>query len=155
MRGLVFAGAVASAVCMAPAAIAAQVTFDELQGMVAGMGYTTKPLPPAEGGPATKFEFTVVTSEFNVPMGLEVSKSGRYIWCTASLGEFKKGGDAALELLKQNASLQPTSFWLTSKGFLMIGIAIDNREVTPEHLRFVFDKLAADVGKSAAVWNAG
>lgn len=36
----------------------------------------------------------------------------------------------------------------------MIGIAIDNRDVKPDTLKFVMDKLAGDVGKTSDVWQA-
>jgi hypothetical protein len=94
----------------------------------------------------------MVAGTFNVPVGFEVSKSGRYIWTTANLGESKLSGDAALSALKRIGEIQPTSIWITAKGLLMIGIAIDNRDVTPAHLKFVTDKLGEDVGKTADIW---
>ena len=32
-------------------------------------------------------------------------------------------------------------------------MAIDNRDVTPEQLRFAIDKIAADVTNTAPIWN--
>ena len=37
---------------------------------------------------------------------------------------------------------------------LKIGMAIDNRDITPTHLKFVMEKVAADVGSTADVWQA-
>jgi hypothetical protein len=43
--------------------------------------------------------------------------------------------------------------WLTSKNQLVIGMAIDNRDVTPEQRRFAIDKIAVDVNNTAPIWN--
>lgn len=152
MKRFVAAIALASAVWLAPVAAADPLDYDKLTAMVAAMGHSPKPMTKTDGTPATKFEITITTSGFNVPMGLEVSPSGRYIWCTASLGASKLTGDDAIAALKKIGSIQPTTFWLTSADILMIGIAVDNRDVTPEHLKFIFDKLAGDVGSTASIW---
>lgn len=152
MKGLFAAIAMATTVLLAPVAAADPLTVGTLQTMLTGMGHTPKPMPKDDGTPPTKFEITIVTSAFNVPLGVEVSPSGRYIWCSASLGQSKLTGDDALAVLKRIATIQPTTFWITSKDYLMIGIAIDNREVTTEVLQRIFDKLAADVGATSGIW---
>jgi len=132
-------------------AAADPLTYPALKAMVAGMGFDAK-----EIGTATEPKFTidVKAGTFNVPVGFEVSKSGRYIWTTANLGESKLSGDAAISALKRIGEIQPTSIWITAKGLLMIGIAIDNRDVTPAHLKFVTDKLGEDVGKTSDIWQS-
>lgn len=152
MKRLFAAIAVASTVLLAPVADADPLTYQKLQEVVTGMGHTPKPLPKDDGTPPSKFEITIVTTGFNVPIGVEVSPSGRYIWCSASLGESKLTGDDALAALRRIGSIQPTTFWITSKNYLMMGIAVDNRDVTAEDLKRIFDKLAADVGSTADIW---
>jgi hypothetical protein len=152
MKGLVATIALASAVWMAPAAVADPLDLDQLKTTIAGMGYTmSAPLKP-DGTPSNNVEITIKTASFNVPIGVEISASGRYIWCKASLGQSQFTGEDALAALKRATSIQPTNFWITSSGMLMIGIAIDNRDVTPEHLKFIFEKLAADVSSTSDLW---
>ena len=69
-----------------------------------------------------------------------MAKSTRYIWCTANLGKSTLTGERALGLLNRGGSVQPTSFWITDSGDLKIGVAIDNRDVTPAHMKFVMEK---------------
>ena len=151
MRTILLAALGAASVLAAPIACADPLTYAGLKTMVANMGYTPKEIGTTD---SPKFEATVVTASFNVPVGFEVTKSSRYIWATASLGASKLDGERALLALKRSTDIQPTSFWITSKGILMIGIPIDNREVTPAHLKFVLEKLAGDVTQTTDVWQA-
>lgn len=154
MKALVTAIALAAMMIEAPLAAADPLTPEQLKTMVANMGYTPKDLESTDGSPVNKFEIQLATSSFNVPVGVEITKSTRFIWCTASLGDSKLTPEQALEVLKNGSSIQPTSMWITSKGQLMIGMPIDNREVTPAYLKFVFEKVAADVGATAHLWQA-
>lgn len=135
----------------AGAAVAQGIDAPQLKGMVQGMGYTVEDI--SDPGEPLKFEFTLVTENFNIPISLEVSPSGRYIWATCNLGEKDIDEEAALGLLHANSEIQPTSFWISNSGRLMIGFPIDNRDVTPAHLKFVFDKLTSDVDGTADIWN--
>ena len=103
--------------------------------------------------PSQLLEITVTTASFNVPVGLEVSGSGRFVWARATLGDVGLTGEQALQALQSNANTQPVMFWLTSRNQLVIGMAIDNRDVTPEQLRFAIDKIAVDVNNTAPIWN--
>lgn len=152
MKRFVAAIALASAIWMAPAAMAEPLNFDQLKTMVAGMGYTPRDLPKTDGTTVSKFEVTVVTTDFTVPIGVEITKSTRFIWCTANLGKSAVTGEIALNMLKRISSIQPTNFWITSSGQLTIGMSIDNREVTPAYLKFVLEKLAGDVGSASDLW---
>ncbi len=153
MKSMFRAAIVAMAVTTAAApAFADPLQFDGLKTMVENMGYTPKIISKGDDNP--KFEISISTPAFNVPLGVEISKSGRFIWASASLGESKLTGDGALAVLKKAQDIQPTSLWITSKGILMIGMAIDNREVTPAYLKYVFEKIAADVGATSSLWQA-
>ena len=153
MKVLARAAVLAGAIVLLPmTAMADPLTYGGLKSMVENMGHTINEISATPG--SEKFEVTITTGAFNVPLGLEVAKSTRYIWCTASLGKSTLTGERALELLKRGGSVQPTSFWITDSGDLKIGVAIDNREVTPAHMKFVMEKLAADVGSTADLWQA-
>ncbi len=152
MKGLFAAIAMASVVLLAPVAAADPLNFEKLQAMVTDMGHAPRLQTKADGTPSTVFEITITTTGFNVPIGVEISPSGRYIWCKASLGQSQLTGDDALTVLRKLTSIQPTTFWITSSDILMIGIAIDNRDVTAEDMKRIFEKLAADVGSTADIW---
>lgn len=132
-------------------AFADPLDYAGLKKMVTDMGFTPNELP-SDNSPI--FEVTVVTEGFNVPIAFEVSRSGRYVWARANLGKPEISGDKALALLKKNSELQPDMFWVTSSGTLLLGMPIDNRDITPAHLRFVLDKIAADVGASSSLWGS-
>ena len=131
-------------------AIADPLDHAGLKTMLTGLGYTPKETGVA---PAQWREINVTTASVNVPVGLEVSGSGRFVWARATLGDVGLTGEQALQALQSNASTQPVMFWLTSKNQLVIGMAIDNRDVTPEQLRFAIDKIAMDVNNTAPIWN--
>lgn len=120
-----------------------------LKSMLEGLGNEVKTLNADAG--KEKYEATFTSGTFNVPVAFEISPSTNYIWLTVSLGADTATKDHQ-ELLKQNAALQPSFFYITSKGNLMMGQHIDNRRVTPVIMKRTIDKLVADVAKSATVW---
>lgn len=151
MKRMLAAVLCAAAMISAPAARAEPpLDYGQLKAMIAGMGYTPKDLT----GDTPKFYIDFSTASFNIPTGFEVSKSGRYIWVTANLGVSKLDGELALQTLHKIGDIQPTSFWLTAKNNLMIGFAIDNRDVTPTHLKFVLEKFSGDIDQTASLWQA-
>lgn len=153
MKVLARAAVIAGLIAFTPmAAVADPLTYGGLKSMVENMGHTLKEISTTPGG--EKFEVTISAGGFDVPVGFEVAKSTRYVWCTAYLGKSTLTGERAIALLSRGGSVQPTSFWITDKGDLKIGMAIDNRDITPAHLKFVMEKLAADVGSTADVWQA-
>ena len=141
----------AAVVAFAPMTAAADpLTYAELKAMVEGMGHVTKDISTTPG--EEKFELIVATDQFDVPLGFDVSKSKRFIWCTAFLGKSTLDGEGALALLKRLGGVQPTSFWMTENDDLKVGLAIDNRDVTPAHLKYVIEKVAKDVVSMVDVW---
>lgn len=149
MRFVARAALAASMLAMVPLnAWADPLTYAQMKTMIEGMGYTPKEI----GQSSPKLEIALVTPQFNVPAGIEITPSGRFIWITANLGESKIDGEGALRLLKRSSEWQPTQFWITKANTLTVGIAINNLDVNAETLKFVFEKLGADVGKSADIW---
>lgn len=120
-----------------------------LKSAVEGLGYETKDIGTGPG--KEKYEFKVVTKEFNIPVGAEVSPSKNYIWLTVNLGT-DTGKVNYQELLKRNAKIQPSFFYITANGGLMMAEAIDNRLVTGLVMRRVVDKLSADVADTKDLW---
>lgn len=121
-----------------------------LKKMVENMGYETKMLNSEVG--KEKFEFKITKGGFDVPIGAEVSASGNYIWFTVFLGEAGNDTLKHSNLLKENAKIQPNFFYITSKGSLMLGVATDNRGITPTVVKRITDKLSDDVGGTSKVW---
>ena len=148
MKRTVLAALCVAAAYAAPMAAADPLTYDGLKTMLTGMGYTPKDIVKT----SPKIEILVVTDAFNVPIGLEITPSGRFIWATANLGESKIDGDRALQLLKRAPDWQPTQFWLTSSNTLTIGLAINNTDIKPDLMKFALEKIAGDVSKSSDVW---
>ena len=146
-----FLPAVALAFAVPSQVLAAPLSGAQLQTMVANMGYTPNVL--SKPGEALKFEITTKAGTFTVPISFEITPSGRYIWATANLGSAATmSGDKALALLRKNVATQPVMFWISTGNQLVCGMAIDNREVTPAHMKFVIDKIGADIAGSADVW---
>lgn len=123
-----------------------------LKTMVSGLGYEVTDLVKDPG--KEKYQFTVNTGKFNVPMGAEISPSKSYIWLTANLGKASEKTKYE-ELLKANGKVQPTQFYVTSSGALMIALAVENHGVTSAWMRKCVDKLANDLTEQAPAWNSG
>ena len=152
------AGVVLSGLFGVPALIGVQgdesaLTGAELKTMVTNLGFTAKDLEPDPE--KLKIEFTVTKESLDIPVAAEVSASKRFIWLTAFLGDKTKMEgfeQKAVKLLDKNYSIQPTMFYTTSKGNLMIGICVENRSVTPAILKWRIDKLVGDVVSTEEVW---
>lgn len=130
---------------------AGPITGPDLKTLIEGMGYTTKALNEEKG--KEKYEFTIKTEKFNVPIAAEVTASTNYIWFTAFLGADKDDAATHAALLKQNFKVQPTVFYVTDKGNLMAGVPVDNRGVTAAVIKRVTDKLADDISKTSDIWS--
>lgn len=120
-----------------------------LKSAVEGLGYETKDIGTGPG--KEKYEFKIEKGGLNIPVGAEVSPSKNYIWLTVNLGS-DSGKLNYQELLKRNAKIQPSFFYLTSNGALMMAEAIDNRLVTSPIMRRVVDKLTTDVSDTKDLW---
>lgn len=126
------------------------ITSPKLREMLEQLGYTVKDIGTSS---AEKYEVKTKTASFDVPVGYEISPSTNFIWLTVFLGPAK--ADTSLKniaLLKQNAIIQPCFFYVTAKGNLMMGVAVENRGVTNAILRRHTEKLIADVSSTATYW---
>jgi hypothetical protein len=120
-----------------------------LKKLVTGLGYEAKDIVTEVG--KEKFSVDIATTGFNVPVGVEIAPSKNYIWLTANVGK----ADAATKyeaMVKQNSKIQPSFFYVTDSGTMMVGLPVENHGVTPVWMKKCIDKLANDVSNSASVW---
>ena len=100
-----------------------------------------------------KFEIKILTPSFNVPMGVEISCSKNNIWFTVTLGKaFEENSPKNFALLKRNAVIQPSQFYITEKGNLMMAVALENKCVTNAALKKISDMLANKVSENKLYW---
>lgn len=122
-----------------------------LKSMIDGLGYTVKVLN--SDADKEKYQIDLTKSELNIPVALEISASKNYCWLTVNLGTAPKAPSDKFEsLLKENGNTQPSMFYITNKGNLMMGIAMENRYISPANMRRNIEKLSDDVGKTKGVW---
>lgn len=138
-------------VALPPTALAKALSAAELDRLLTNMGHAPKQISSDPAKPKLQIQTTAGT--FNVPLGVEITPSGRFIWVTAFLGEKSIDGARALSILRRMASIQPSQIWINDTGGIMIGITIENREVTPADLKFAIDKVSADPAATADLWN--
>lgn len=129
-----------------------QLSALQLKDMITGLPYEVKALNEEPG--KEKYEFKVTTGEFDVPIAAEISPSRNYIWLTVYLGDAPKPDSPKCHaLLQRNFRVQPCQFYITERGALMLGMAMENRGVTPAILSRTIKKVSEDVAGTADVWN--
>jgi len=141
--------------CLLPLAGIAQdcapMTTVQLREKLVQMGFEVKNINEKAG--EEKYSVNHPGSGFNVPVGYEISPSKNFIWLTANLGKVENvTPEKSLEMVKENAKIQPCFFYITAKGFVMMGLGVENRGVSTAILRRHIDKFVADVSKTSAVW---
>ena len=130
-----------------------QVTRTQLREMLSELGYEVSDIVKDEG--KEKYAVTFTKNDLNIPVGFEISPSNSYIWLTVNLGPAPTEGNAkCLNLLKQNAKVQPTFFYVTDSGRLMAALAVENRGVTNQILRARAEAVSDNVGKTKEFWQA-
>ena len=149
LGSIAFTGHLLSTHAQAQAATDA-LTPATLKSTIAGLGYEIKDLSTTAG--SEKYEFTIVASGFNFPISAEISPSKAYCWFTLFMGT-TKATTPYQELLEKNAEVQPCQFYVTSKGNLMMGLALENRGPTPAMLRKAIDFLSAQAAKTSTTWS--
>ncbi len=124
-----------------------------LKAMITNLGYEPKELNAEVG--KEKYEFTLNSHDLDIPVAAEISASKNYLWLTVFLGTPPPTDSAKnAELLKKNFEVQPSMFYVTTKGNLMMGIAVDNRSITPAVLLRNVKKITEDVGSTKDLWLA-
>lgn len=123
-----------------------------LRKMIVDLGYEVKDLNTEAG--KEKYELTITTDDFTIPVAAEVSPSKNYVWFTVNLGDVVKDQKRHLDLLKQNAIIQPNFFYVTSKELLIMGVPVDNRGINSVAAKRIITKLSNDVVETAKYWSA-
>lgn len=124
-----------------------------LKKMMEGLGCELKALNEEAG--KEKWEFSNEKGGLTIPIAVELSASGNYIWMTVFLGSDmtdEKLREKGPGLLRGNFKVQPSQFYVTEKGNLMLGMAVDNRGVTSTWMRRCIDKVLADVADNQGLW---
>lgn len=122
-----------------------------LKAMIVGLGYEAKSLNDEVG--KEKYEFTVKTEGFDVPIAAEISPSKNYVWLTVFLGKAPEDSSPKMAgFVKRNFKIQPTMFYITDRGNLMMGFAMENRALNPAVMRRTITKLSADVSSTSDLW---
>ena len=127
------------------------ITRAQLKEKLEQMGFEVKTINEKAG--EEKYSVSHPGSGFNVPVGYEISPSTNFIWLTTFLGKADTTNAVkSLKMVRENANIQPSFFYITAKGNLMMGVGIENRGITTAILRRHIDKLVADVSKTSAIW---
>ena len=127
------------------------ITRPQLKEKLEQMGFEVKTINDKVG--EEKYSVSHPGSGFNVPVGYEISPSTNFIWLTTFLGKADTtNAEKSLRMVRENANIQPSFFYITAKGNLMMGVGIENRGITNAILRRHIDKLVADVSKTSAIW---
>jgi len=122
-----------------------KLTPETLKKSLADLGYETKDLNDK------KFEIKITKSGFDVPIAAEISPSTNYIWLTVFLGTDVTDAKAG-KLIRRNFKVQPSQFYVTEKGSLMMAIPVENRSMSNAVLRRALDKLSDDVVSTNEDW---
>ena len=123
----------------------------QLREMIVQLGYTVKDLNSTDG--SEMFEVKLNTNGFDVPISYSLTSNKNYIWLTVSLGTPRQDTSVInIAMLKEQSVIQPCQFYVTAKGALMMGLAVENRGVTNAVLRRQTDKIATEVAASSRLW---
>jgi hypothetical protein len=122
-----------------------------LHKLIEGLGYDVKDVTKNPGN--ERYEFKITRQGMDVPVAAVISSSRNYVWFTVYLGPAPTDPAKSLQLLKLNYQDQPDNFYVTDSGNLMMGIAVDNRDVTAAIIRRVVEKLGDDVASSTDTWS--
>lgn len=122
-----------------------------LREILVQLGYTVKDLVTTPG--KEKFEVKTTQGGLDVPIGYEISPSTKYVWLTVNLGPAPAETSILnSSFIKQNAKIQPSMFYVTEAGNLMIGLAVDNRGLDNALLRRYTDFITTKVVDTKAYW---
>lgn len=125
----------------------------KLKSMLVSAGYELNELNGEVG--KEKYEFLLTASDLDIPVAAEISGSTNYVWLTVFLGPGPSEDSAKNSaFLKKNFVHQPCVFYVTTKGNLMMGLALDNRAVTSAILQRNVKKIVADVASTKDLWLA-
>jgi hypothetical protein len=128
-----------------------QLTAAQLKEKLIQLGNEVRDINTTSG--SEKYEVKYTTATLDVPVAYELSGSKNWVWLTVFLGTPRADTSVInAALLKQNFIIQPCQFYITAKGNLMMGMAIENRGLTNAIIKKHSDKIVADVVSTASFW---
>lgn len=125
----------------------------QLKQMLTELGYEHKDIGTSPG--KEKYEVKHLKTDFTIPVAYEISASTNYIWLTVFLGRDTVTASRNYNsLLRQNGVIQPCQFYITEKGNVMLGLAVENRGVTNAILRRHTETICTNLSKTSDYWKA-
>lgn len=121
----------------------------DLREMIVGLGYEVTDVVKDEGKEV--YRIKVTSDGLDMPVTFSIAASGNYIWQTIALGEASPTTKFE-ELLKQNARVQPSAFYIASNNYVYMALAIENRAMTAIELKRGLTKLTSDVARTKEFW---
>lgn len=129
----------------------APINRAQLKEMLTQLGYEPKALVSDPG--KEKYEVSITREGLDIPIGCEISGNEKFVWLTVNLGNAQPDNTArSIALLRQNAKSQPSHFYVTEAGKLMMGLPVENKGVTNANLRERMETIASRVGEAKALW---
>ena len=128
-----------------------QITRAQLRDKLVQLGYDVKDLVKDAG--KEKFSVTLTKEGLDIPVAVEISGNTKYIWLTVNLGNPPTQLEAMNNtLLKKNADIQPSFFYITEGGKLMMGLPLNNLGITNAFLRDRMESIAGNVVSTRSLW---
>jgi hypothetical protein len=128
-----------------------QITRAQLREKLAQLGYEVKDIVKDAG--KEKFSVTLNKEGLDIPVAAEISGNTKYIWLTVNLGNPPSQLEAMNNtLLKKNAEIQPSFFYITEAGRLMMGLPLNNLGITNAFLRDRIESIAGNVALTRTLW---
>lgn len=128
-----------------------QITRAQLRDKLVQLGYEVKDLVKDAG--KEKFSVTLTKEGLDIPIAVEISGNTKYIWLTVNLGNPPTQLEAMNNtLLKKNADIQPSFFYITEGGKLMMGLPLNNLGITNAFLRDRMESIAGNVVSTRSLW---
>jgi hypothetical protein len=131
---------------------------DALLTMLRDMGYDPKVDKTADG--AAIYTLIVKQDTWTKVVEVSLSPNKRKVWLSAPLPSIpaeKVTGGPLLALLQENWDLAPAHFRVYKPGkpgnMLSLGLAVDNRDITPQVLRQELDFMLGAISRTHPLWD--
>lgn len=97
------------------------------------------------------YQINLVSGGLNVPIALEVSASGKFVWLSAIVGSGNIAPDRAALALKRISKIGPTIIWDDAVK-LRFGLPVENRALTQTIVKDAMERLANDIANNRDIW---
>lgn len=128
------------------------VTRTQMRSMLVQLGYEVKDLETEPG--KEKYSIKTTSHNLNIYVAVEQSANSKYIWLTANLGDAPPDTSIRYrKLIRENAIIQPSLFYTSTSGLLMMGLPLENKGLTNVFLRDRIETISNNVGKTRHLWD--